>query len=191
MGRAQDPLNSSASSYITRGDPCPAPPYTAARTPRVWWGWGTLKCFTGSQPRRAGRQKLQKRRKVPQGILKTNYVRTHRSPLPLACGPLRRWAHDHLSHPRAHRAPFPRAQSLTLRTWSLRWGAARVWGLRLRGAGVSWGDETLLQFPPPPKESHLGLGGRVSAPALEQPGAHVLRHVSRNAGELSLSLARG
>lgn len=61
-----------------------------------------------------------------------------------------------------------------------------MWGLQLRGSGVSWGDETLLQSPPP--ESHLGMGGgRVSAPALKQPGAHVLRHVSRNAGELSLS----
>lgn len=43
-------------------------------------------------------------------------------------------------------------------------------------------------FPPPlpPQKSQLGLRGRVSAPALKQPGAHVLRHVSRNAGELSL-----
>lgn len=39
-------------------------------------------------------------------------------------------------------------------------------------------------FPPP----HLGLGGRVSAPAFKQPRAHVLRHVSATQES---SLARG
>lgn len=81
--------------------------------------------------------------------------------------------------------PFPPAQSLALQTWAGS-EAAQGWGLGLRGSGVIWGYETLLQSPPPLEESLLGLGGRVSAPALKQPGAHVLHHVSRNAGELSL-----
>lgn len=146
---------------------------------------GNTEVLYGSRSPGAGKQKLQKRRKVPQGILKTNYVRTRGSPSPLASCRLRRWAHDHLSHPRARPRPLPTRPNPCTPDLELKVGGCPGPGAAAQGyPGVM---KPSCSSPLPPEESHLGPGGRVSAPALKLPGAHVLRHVSRNAGELSLS----
>ena len=77
-----------------------------------------------------------------------NKLRAHtRHPLPLASCLLRRWAHDHLSHPRARLHPLPTRPKPCAPDSELR--IRGCWGLGLRGSGVIWGYETLLQSPLP------------------------------------------
>lgn len=139
-----------------------------------------------SQPRQAGNCR-RSAGKYTQGILKTNCGRTRGGPSPLASVRPAGGLATTCRIPARARAPFPCARSLGLRTWNSRLEAAQVWGLRLRGSGVSWGDETLLRFPPPPEESHLGLGGRVfSSCAQAARGPRLASRVPQRRRALSL-----
>lgn len=110
---------------------------------------GDIEVLYRNQPRQPANKNAEAMESTPTHF--KNKLRAHtRHPLPLASCLLRRWAHDHLSHPIPARActPFPPAQSLALQTWAGS-EAAQGWGLGLRGSGVIWGYETLLQSPLP------------------------------------------
>lgn len=66
--------------------------------------------------------------------------------------------------------PFARARSLALQTRDLGSEDAQGWGLRLRGSGVVWGYETLLQSPLPPRRVCWVWEGGVQLLRSRSPG---------------------
>lgn len=152
-----------------------------------------MKCFTGASLSEPANESCRSGGggggSTPRHLKNKLYVHTQH-PLTLSLlSALLVGSRPPVASPQRAHAPFPCVQSLVLRTWGSGSEATQGWGLRLRGLGVTWGDETLLQFstPPPPTEESVGSEREgVSSCAQAARGPRLASRVPQRRRALSL-----
>lgn len=157
-------------------------PKLPRRPPELGGDERDIEVLCGDQPPQAGKHELQKRWEVPQGVLKTNCVRTPRSGL-LSSPPV--GSRPPVASSRARRRPLlmllkPCAPDLGLRIQGCPGLGAGAQGFRVFG-----GYETLMQSLLPLLTPPFGSGREGFSSCVQAAQGPRLASRVRNAGELS------